>query len=133
MPIRDLDALLRTMAPVLHPGRYAFTTLPAGRSLDPAQVVASIREPEGISVIVPESVAIDADLPIHFLAAWISLTVSSDLEAVGLTAAVSTALTGAGISCNVVAGTHHDHLFVPHAQEAAALTTLEALQRTGPR
>lgn len=131
MPVRDLDTLLRSMAPVLHPGRYAFTTLGADQHFDPEGVVASIREPEGISVILPEEVARSAGLPIHFLAAWISLMVPSDLNAIGLTAAVATALTRVGISCNVVAGTHHDHLFVPHAQGETALTTLQALQRMG--
>lgn len=131
MAIRDLDTLLRSMAPVLHPGRFAFATLGAGQRIDPERIVASMREPEGISLILSEESAKAHGLPIHFLAAWISLTVPSDLEAVGLTAAVATALTRAGISCNVVAGTHHDHLFVPHAQGETALTTLQALQRTG--
>ena len=45
-----------------------------------------------------------SSLSVLFRAAWISLTVHSDLEAVGLTAAFSTALGQAGVSCNVVAG-----------------------------
>jgi hypothetical protein len=55
------------------------------------------------------------------------LEVHSALEAVGLTAAISNVLKDAGISCNVVAGYTHDHLFVPvdRAQDAlAALRTL---------
>lgn len=57
------------------------------------------------------------------MAGWITLRVHSALEAVGLTAAVAQELATAGLSCNVVAGFHHDHLFVPHgrAQEAVAL------------
>lgn len=51
----------------------------------------------------------------------------SALEAVGLTAAVALALTDAGISCNVVAGFHHDHLFVPFGRAAEAVAVLEAL------
>ena len=45
--------------------------------------------------------------------AWLSLTVQSSLEAVGLTAAFSKVLGDAGIPCNVLAGYHHDHLLVP--------------------
>ena len=37
----------------------------------------------------------------------------SALEAVGLTAAVATALAAAGIPANVLAGYSHDHLLVP--------------------
>jgi hypothetical protein len=45
-----------------------------------------------------------------------------------LTAAVSRVLAEAGISCNVVAAVHHDHLFVPAEQGAAALALLEGMQ-----
>jgi hypothetical protein len=64
-----------------------------------------------------------------FRAAWISLTVHSDLQAVGLTAAFSTALGQAGISCNVVAGAFHDHIFVPVAQTQQTMAVLRALQQ----
>jgi hypothetical protein len=50
------------------------------------------------------------------------------LSAVGLTAAVSAALTAEGISCNVVAAYGHDHLFVPADRAADALRALERLQ-----
>jgi hypothetical protein len=55
--------------------------------------------------------------------------VQSDLSAVGLTAAFSSALADAGISCNVVAGVFHDHLFVPVDQATQAMLTLQALQQ----
>jgi hypothetical protein len=55
------------------------------------------------------------------------LTIHSDLAAVGLTAAFSAALARDGISCNVIAGLHHDHLFVPWDRRGDALRALEAL------
>jgi uncharacterized protein len=66
-------------------------------------------------------------LTILFRAAWITLTVHSDLAAAGLTAAVSSALFEQGISCNVVAAAHHDHLFVPENCAEEALAVLKAL------
>ena len=126
----DLKELLAHMQPELNPGRYAFVALPSGHALDPIHVVASIREPEGLSVILPERAALDLGLPIAFTAAWITLTVHSDLAAVGLTAAFSQALGQAGISCNVVAGVHHDHLFVPVEQAQLAMEALHALARS---
>ena len=54
----------------------------------------------------------------------------SSLAAVGLTAAVSAALTEAGISANIVAAYYHDHLFVPDDDADRALAALESLQRS---
>ena len=125
--IRDLDRLLAQMEPVLNPGRYAFVAVPEGVALDPGRIVASVREPEGLSAIVPEQDALDLGLQVAFVAAWITLTVHSDLAAVGLTAAFSRALADAGIGCNVVAGIRHDHLFVPFDQAQQALDVLRAL------
>jgi len=127
--IRDLDQLIAGMRPSLQPGRYAFTTLPPGHAIDPASVIASIREAEGLSVVLAEADALALSLPIAFTAAWITLDVHSDLAAVGLTAAFSQALALAGIGCNVVAGTIHDHIFVPVADADDAMAVLQALQR----
>lgn len=127
--IRDLDLLLAGMRPSLQPGCYAFTTLPPGQTIDPASVIASIRESEGLSVVLAEADALALGLPIAFSAAWITLDVHSDLVAVGLTAAFSQALAQAGIGCNVVAGTLHDHIFVPVEQANAAMGVLQALQQ----
>jgi uncharacterized protein len=125
--IRDLDRLLAQMQPVLNPGRYAFVSVPEEVTPDPRRVVASVREAEGLSAILLQQDALDLGLPVAFVAAWITLSVHSDLAAVGLTAAVSRALADAGIGCNVVAGLRHDHLFVPFDQAQQALDALRAL------
>ncbi|MFC8592830.1 ACT domain-containing protein [Streptomyces atroolivaceus] len=124
---RDLRTLLHGMRPELRPGRYVYVTLPGGdvpRSVTP---VVTVSEQEGLTLVVQEAQAVAAGLDHHFVAGWITLRVHSALEAVGLTAAVSLALTDVGISCNVVAGFHHDHLFVPYARAAEAVRVLEAL------
>ena len=105
----------------------------AGDTITVTATVASIREPEGLSVIVPEQAAQDLGWPIAFSAAWIMLQVHSDLAAVGLTAAFSTALGTAGISCNVVAGVHHDHVFVPADQAERAMQVLHSLSEPETR
>ena len=63
-----------------------------------------------------------------FEAAWITLTVHSDLAAVGFLAAVAAALASEGIPCNAIAAFHHDHLFVPVAMAERAMAALERLQ-----
>ena len=58
----------------------------------------------------------------------ISLHVHSSLDAVGLTAAFSTALGNAGISANVVAAYYHDHIFVPTDKADKALNVLQGMR-----
>ena len=57
----------------------------------------------------------------------ISLQVHSSLEAVGLTAAVTSELAAHDISVNVIAGYHHDHIFVPSRHADLALSLLKAM------
>lgn len=123
----DLRVLLSDLRPQLHPGRYVYATAPDGRVPDGASPVVTVGEAEGLTLVLPEAEAVAAGLPYSYAAGWITLRVHSALEAVGLTAAVSLALTDAGISCNVVAGFHHDHLFVPYERSAEAVAVLEAL------
>ena len=130
-PIRDLATLLRTMTPVRQAGVFAFVSVPLETDLGGLDVVATVREDEGRSLVLREADARARGFPILFRASWITLTVASDLHAVGLTAAVARALAAEGIACNVIAGAHHDHLFVPVDQAAQAMSALRALQAGG--
>jgi len=124
----DLRMLLSGMRPRLNPGRYVFATvggqIPAG-----ARPVVTVAEEEGLTLVVPQQEADAAGLAYEYVAGWITLRVHSALEAVGLTAAVARELAVAGLSCNVVAGFHHDHLFVPYERAAEAVALLEDLAR----
>jgi len=128
-PVSDLAELLRTLRPVLNDGTYVFASLPKDADSNALEPLATFRENEGLTVVVGEARARLAGLRVLFRAAWITLTVHSDLQAVGLTAAVADALTRANISCNMIAAAHHDHLFVPVESAHAAIEVLIALQR----
>ena len=113
------------LAPELHPEPYVFAVaveIPGG--IAPFAVV---REDEGITLVLPRADADRAGLPYGHVAARISLRLGSDLAAVGLTAAVSRVLAAAGISCNVIAGAAHDHLFTDWDHRDEALALLRAL------
>lgn len=128
-PVSDLSELLRSLQPVLQPGVYVFASVSTATGLGELEPIATFREMEGLTVIVEEQQALRAGLQPLFRSAWLTLSVHSDLQAVGLTAAVSGALAQAGISCNVVAAAFHDHLFVPVELAQEALVVLEGLQR----
>jgi predicted N-acetyltransferase YhbS len=123
---RNLQTLLAGMRPVQRGGEYVYVLWPHGRPLA-GGVEAAVREAEGLTVVLPRAEADRQGLAYDFVGAWITVEIHSALEAVGLTAAVSKALTDARISCNVLAGFHHDHLLVPVADAPRALEVLAEL------
>ncbi|MDX1298353.1 MAG: ACT domain-containing protein [Pseudomonas sp.] len=123
----SLTTLLRSMTPVLNDGAYVFCSLTDVSQLQGVQPLGSFQEREGLSVILQQQQAEQLQLEIDYVAAWLTLEVHSALAAVGLTAAVAGALANAGISCNVIAGYYHDHLFVAHADGPRALGVLQQL------
>jgi uncharacterized protein len=123
-PETSLDVLLRTLEVVRVPGTFVYV---ATAALPPELIFATVREVEGDCAVIRREEAVERGLAYSFEAAWLSLTVHSALEAVGLTAAVSRALADRGIACNVLAGLHHDHLLVPAGRADDAMTALRTL------
>lgn len=123
----SLNTLLRSMSPELNEGDYVFCSLNDASVINGVDVVGSFREREGLTVILERQQAQTLGLSFEYVAAWITLNVHSSLAAVGLTAAFATALGHAGISCNVVAGFYHDHLFVAKEDAQNALSVLREL------
>jgi hypothetical protein len=128
--LTDLNELLRGMVPELHDTPYGFGLIRTKGDAPNAWVphaFAMMTEAEGVTVVATE--AILQAQGIEHQAGWarISLKVHSDLQAVGLTAAVATALTAQGISANVIAGYHHDHFFVQWARRFDAMQVFAGL------
>ena len=91
--------------------------------------LASFREVEGLTLVVPKVHADEHGLSYESVFRCITLTVHSSLDAVGLTAAISTKLAEHGISANVVAAYSHDHIFVPAERSEQAMVALSELKR----
>ncbi|WP_249041068.1 ACT domain-containing protein [Marilutibacter maris] len=126
---RDLGRMLATLRADAREGEFVFVTVPGGapRPAWAALAEATVAEAEGLSCVLRRADADAHGLDYGFSAAWLSLRAHSALDAVGLTAAVSTALARHGIACNVVAGFHHDHLLVPADRLDAARDALAEL------
>jgi hypothetical protein len=126
----SLQTLIRSMSPELNEGDYVFCSVANVGVLKGVEALGSFREREGLTVILERQHAEALGLSFDYLAAWITLNVHSALEAVGLTAAFASALGQAGISCNVIAGFYHDHLFVGKNDAHKALSVLRQLAAT---
>ena len=126
-PVRDGRAMIAAMAPRLDERRWRFVLVSpdtAPQLLGAA--IGTFREDEGVTTIVPAELADELGIEGPDFAR-ITLMVNSDLEGVGLTAAVAGALAEVGIACNMVAALHHDHAFVPAARGEEALAALQEL------
>lgn len=123
----DRDEMVAQMAPRLDPVRYCFMVIdPASAPQALGAAIGTFREEEGVTAIVPESVAreLGEEGPAF---ARITLQVHSSLTGFGLTAAVASVLAEHGIACNMVAAYHHDHAFVPEQDGERALELLKSL------
>lgn len=127
-PVSDRDDMLAQMAPRLDDRAYCFMLVnPSNAPQALGAAIGTFREDEGVTAIVPETVARELGEKGPAFAR-ITLMVHSSLTGFGLTASVSSALAEHGIACNVIAAYHHDHLFVPLADGERALHLLAQLQ-----
>ncbi|MDG1859439.1 MAG: ACT domain-containing protein [Emcibacteraceae bacterium] len=127
--ILDLETLLKNMEPSIGENDFVYCTLDVVLndvilSLDPDAI---IKEAEGLTLILKKDIADKNLLEYEGVYKKITLNVHSSLEAIGLTAAFSKALTNVDISANVVAGFYHDHIFVPEVDVEKAFSALKTL------
>ena len=129
---KNLSLLLKGLTPKLNWGSYVFVCVPSSTPFSRNDILFEFKEVEGVTLVLEKEKADAHGLSYHFVASWITLTVHSSLEGVGLTSAISKALADEHISCNVVAAFFHDHLFVPLADAERAMHTLEQLSLGQP-
>jgi hypothetical protein len=122
----NLEILLKTMKPKLNMGAFVFCSVNDLTLVNLNESVLFFKEEKGYTIIVKKEVADTLKLDYTFISSWITLTVHSSLEAVGLTAAFSKALADNGIGCNVVAAFYHDHIFVPIQDTEKAMAVLNS-------
>ncbi|HLD79181.1 MAG TPA: ACT domain-containing protein [Candidatus Nanoarchaeia archaeon] len=128
MPIKDLDQLMRSMKPELIKGEFIFCSV-SDKQLAALKVkpLMAFKEKEGITLILHRK---DAEVnSIKYEGVWvlITMTVHSDLAAVGFLARLTNALAKEGISVNAVSAFYHDHLFVPKEKSKEAMKILKRL------
>lgn len=128
---RELSYLLKNMEPVHMQGSYIFATVSDEtlETLGSAPLLV-FREAEAITVVVRKEIAEANSISFESVWSLISLTVNSDLEAVGLLAKITSVLAEAGIGTNAVSAFYHDHLFVPEHRVSDTLSLLRNLSNS---
>ena len=130
----DLDTLIRNLEPRPLSATYVFCRLEDANygALSHTSPLASFAESEGLTLVLTRESADQEGLAYEGTFRCISLQVHSSLEAVGLTAAVASELARHGISANVIAAYHHDHVFVPARHADQALRLLQSMSASQP-
>lgn len=136
-PLSDLRALLSGMSPKLSEEEYYFACVGEGSLMELAgyldYIVAIFREGEGLTVVASAEIKDDVaslseGAPVGPFA-MITLSVNSDLMAVGFLAKITEALAKEAISVNAFSAYHHDHLFVPAGRADDAMRVLQSLSK----
>lgn len=125
--ISNIEDLLKNLTPVLNDGEYVFVSVENLNEIPFQDIICFFREKEGLTIILEKTKAEVLKLKYSYTAAWITLNVHSSLNAVGLTASFSKELADHGLSCNVVAGYYHDHIFVDYKDANKALEVLRSI------
>ncbi|WP_024768241.1 ACT domain-containing protein [Aquimarina macrocephali] len=123
----NLTTLIRNMSPVLQAGEFVFSTVKNTDNIPREDSIGEFKEQEGVTIILDRKKAEQLNLSYEYIASWITLKIHSSLDAVGLTAIFSTELAKHKISCNVIAGYYHDHIFVDKKDENKAISVLKKL------
>ncbi|MBK8518730.1 MAG: ACT domain-containing protein [Saprospiraceae bacterium] len=124
----ELENLISNMNPILNDADYVFCAVSDISGIDLNSIVMQFKEKEGLTLIISKSEADKLGLVYEYVASWITLSVQSQLTAVGFTSAFSKVLSDQNISCNVVAALHHDHIFVNKSDAARAMEALRKFQ-----
>ena len=124
---KKLFKLISGMKPKLNAGEYVFTMVKDFSKIDRMDTICEFKEEEGVTIVIDKNKADELNLKYNYVASWITLEVHSSLIAVGLTALFSAELTKFNISCNVIAGYYHDHIFVDEKDGKKAIKVLNDL------
>lgn len=137
MAVSDLSELLRRMEPEMKEGKYYIAAVDSSQLMALANyldyVLCIFREEEGLTVVfseeIKDGISKMTGKEVAGPFALITLSVHSDLMAVGFLAKVTEALAREKISVNAFSAYHHDHLLVPFERKDDALRALQKLSQ----
>ncbi len=135
MAVSELTELLKNMNPSLAEDKFYFASVDESNLMAVANylnyIVDVFRENEGLSIVFSEDILEEvkelSESEVQGPFAMITLSVNSDLMAVGFLAKITEALAKERIGVNAFSAYHHDHLFVPYDKKEDTIRILKKL------
>lgn len=124
---KNLIKLLKNINPELKSEVFVFCTTKDNFNFNTLDPISVFKEEEGVTLVLEKDIADKYCYRYEGTYQCITLKIHSSLEAIGLTAAVSTKLAEHNISANVIAGYYHDHIFIPVNKAKDAMEALKEL------
>ena len=124
----NLSTLLKGMKPEVKQGEFVFCSIDSfSMALADISPIGIFHEDEGTTLIISRLHANEADLKYDSEYKMITLTLHSDLNAIGFIAKITERFAKKNIAVNVISAFHHDHLFVQENDLKDALWELRML------
>lgn len=113
------------LKPQLDPRVWVFCAVETTFDYKGLAPIAVFQEMEGTTIVVERSMAIRHQLGHTFASKRITLGAFTELDSIGILAAVTKILAKHDIATNAFCAFYHDHIFVPEDRAEEALAILE--------
>lgn len=126
--VKNLKRILKSINPSLDERDFVFISITKNNMKNlKFKPLLMFEEKEGVTLIVTKEEAVANKLSYENFWSLITLTVHSDLNAVGFLAIITQELAKNNISVNVVSAFYHDHLFVIKEKSREAYNLIKNL------
>jgi hypothetical protein len=125
----ELQEMLQTIEVSCDNVEYGFTTVPKSLHISTNEVLGSIQEEEGVTILATKAYMEDKGIIFEGPFAKLIVQASVPIGFIRFTAALAGKLADKGVPANIVSAYNHNIIFIPYDLREQAAATIEELKR----